>query len=126
MYAIRSYYAPAIKQLEASPIGPMGNLSDSEKTKLPEQPFQAKAKRQFRFPEMTFSFNQWGLSEDGQRTISLVAEELRREKRFFVVSIVITSYSIHYTKLYEWKPWLHETALPIRSQKRSSISFSTR
>jgi len=78
---------PAIKQLEASPIGPMGNLSDSEKTKLPEQPFQAKAKRQFRFPEMTFSFNQWGLSEDGQRTISLVAEELRREKRFFVVSI---------------------------------------
>lgn len=78
---------PELNQLETSPIGPMGSLSETDKTILPEQPFNAKVKRRFRFPELTFSFNQWGLSEEGRRSISLVAEELRREKRYFIVSI---------------------------------------
>jgi len=76
--------APSVK---VSPIGPMGSLSASEKIPLPEKPFVAKVHRRFRFPEVSYAFNQWDLSEEGRRSISLVAEELRKDNTFFIVSI---------------------------------------
>ncbi|MCK4508574.1 MAG: OmpA family protein, partial [Desulfuromonadales bacterium] len=79
--------APGVGSLNVSPIGPMGSQASRQKTSLPDQPFPTKLLRQFRFPELSFSFNQWGLSEEGRRSISLVAEELRKENRFFIVSI---------------------------------------
>ena len=65
----------------------MGALGPAAKTPLPDQPFQAKVLRRFRFPELSFSFNQWDLSAEGRKSISLVAEELRKENRFFILSI---------------------------------------
>ena len=79
--------APSISSLNVSPMGPMGGLSSSEKVPLPDKPFVTKVRRRFRFPELSFSFNQWDLSEEGRRSISLVAEEIRKENKFFIVSI---------------------------------------
>lgn len=78
---------PEIRSLEVSPIGPVGTLAQSKKTPLPDQPFPAKVRRRFRFPELTYSFNQWDLSEEGRKSISLVAEELRSENKYFIISI---------------------------------------
>ena len=78
---------PEVRKLEVSPIGSMGAQTSTEKTTLPEQPFVAKVRRRFRFPELTFSFNQWDLSEEGRKSISLVAEELRKEDKYFIISI---------------------------------------
>ena len=78
---------PAVNSLGVSPIGPMGALNAPEKTPLPAQPFSAKVRRRFRFPELTYAFNQWDLSEEGRKSISLVAEELRKENKYFIVSI---------------------------------------
>jgi hypothetical protein len=65
----------------------MGSMTSAQKASLPDQPFPAKIRRRFRFPELTFSFNQWDLSEEGRRSISLVAEELRKENKYFIISI---------------------------------------
>jgi len=78
---------PEVSTLGVSPIGPMGTLKPVDKTSLPEAPFLAKVHRRFRFPDLTFSFNQWDLSEDGRNSISLVAEELRNENKYFIISI---------------------------------------
>jgi outer membrane protein OmpA-like peptidoglycan-associated protein len=78
--------APGIKSLEVSPIGPVDNL-EAQTTELPEQPFPARVRRRFRFPELTYAFNQWDLSEEGRKSISLVAEELRKENKYFIISI---------------------------------------
>ncbi len=78
---------PEVNVLDVSPIGPMGTLKPVDKTLLPEEPFPAKVHRRFRFPELTYAFNQWGLSEEGRRSISLVAEELRKENMYFILSI---------------------------------------
>lgn len=78
---------PEVRELEISPISSMGPQTSAEKTTLPEQPFVAKVRRRFRFPEMSFSFNQWDLSEEGRKSISLVAEELRKKDKYFIISI---------------------------------------
>ncbi len=78
---------PGLGSLNVSPVGPMGSMTSTQKASLPDQPFPAKILRRFRFPALTFSFNQWDLSEEGRRSISLVAEELRKENKYFIVSI---------------------------------------
>jgi hypothetical protein len=65
----------------------MVSQSKASTTSLPSEPFPAKVSRLFRFPELSFSLNQWELSDAGRKSISLVAEELRKEKQFFIVSI---------------------------------------
>jgi outer membrane protein OmpA-like peptidoglycan-associated protein len=79
--------APADQTLEVSPIGPVSAMRSPGESALPDQPFKAKIKRLFRFPELTFAFNQWDLSDVGRQSISLVAEELRKENKFFIISI---------------------------------------
>lgn len=78
---------PEVRELEVSPIGPMETHTSVERTTLTEQPFVAKIRRRFRFPDASFSFNQWDLSEEGRKSISLVAEELRKEDKYFIISI---------------------------------------
>ncbi len=79
--------SPGIQPLGATAISPMVSLSKVSTTSLPNEPFPAKVRRLFRFPELTFSLNQWELSEAGRKSISLVAEELRKDNQFFIVSI---------------------------------------
>ena len=78
---------PESEALEVSPIGSIGAPTPAVKSPLPVHPFPAKVRRHFRFPEMTFSSNQWALSEEGRRSISLVAEELRKDNKYFIISI---------------------------------------
>ena len=54
---------------------------------MPAVPFQATVYRKFRFPELTFALDQYTLTEKGREYLSLVADELRREGRDFVLSI---------------------------------------
>lgn len=70
-----------------SPISPLSAFVVPEQMSLPEQPFPAKVRRHFRFPELSYALNQWDLSEEGRRSISLVAEELRKENKYFIISI---------------------------------------
>jgi outer membrane protein OmpA-like peptidoglycan-associated protein len=79
--------APQMRSLEASPLDPMGAYGDAEGAMLPELPFPAKVRRRFRFPELAYELNQWDLSDEGRKSLSMVAEELRKENKFFVVSI---------------------------------------
>lgn len=79
--------SPGIQPLGATAISPMVSLSKVSTKSLPSEPFPAKVSRIFRFPEMSFSLNQWELSDAGRKAISLVAEELRKINQFFIVSI---------------------------------------
>ena len=78
---------PESESLEVSPIGSIGAPTPAVKSPLPVRPFPAKVSRHFRFPEQAFSSNQWELSEEGRRSISLVAEELRKDNKYFIISI---------------------------------------
>lgn len=78
---------PGLQPLGASAISPMGNTARASKNELPDEPFSAKVRRRFRFPELTYAFNQWDLSDEGRKSISLVAEEIRKENKYFILSI---------------------------------------
>ena len=78
---------PGLQPLGISALSPMGSVTKADKTPLPDSPFPAKIKRRFRFPELTYTFNQWDLSEEGRKSISLVVEELRNDNKLFIVSI---------------------------------------
>jgi outer membrane protein OmpA-like peptidoglycan-associated protein len=78
---------PDVQPLGVSAISPIGKVAKVDETLLPGSPFPAKIKRHFRFPELTYAFNQWDLSEEGRKSISLVVEELRKDNKFFIVSI---------------------------------------
>ena len=79
--------APGIQPLGATAISPMVSLSKVSTKSLLNEPFPATVRRIFRFPELSFSLNQWELSDAGRKSISLVAEELRKDNQFFIVSI---------------------------------------
>lgn len=78
---------PTVKPHDISPLSPIGKRANVSGVELPDEPFPTKVSRRFRFPELTYAFNQWDLSAEGRESISLVAEELRREDKFFIVSI---------------------------------------
>ena len=65
--------------------------------------------------DVFFAYDQWTLSETGMEVLDHDAKWLK-EHPGAVLKVVITSYSIHYTKLYdELPPWLpqHERQLPV-------------
>lgn len=43
--------------------------------------------RKFRFPDVTFGFDQWSLSEEGKKAISEVAEVIRRDNKWVYLRI---------------------------------------
>ncbi|MDH3997893.1 MAG: OmpA family protein [Desulfuromonadales bacterium] len=80
--------SPQIPSHDVSPVSPLGTLRPVKPSdRLPQGPFPAKVKRRFRLPDFTFDTNQWDLSDQGRKALSLVAEELRQERIFFILSI---------------------------------------
>lgn len=43
--------------------------------------------RKFRFPDVSFDFDQWNLSAEGKKALSEVAEQIRRDKRWVYLRI---------------------------------------
>ena len=43
--------------------------------------------RKFRFPDVTFDFDQWTLSADGKKMLSEVAEQIRKDKKWHYLKI---------------------------------------
>lgn len=78
---------PQIEALGNAALAPIGNVPDAGQEVLPREPFAAKPVRKFRFPQFAFAFNQWDLSEEGKKAFSQVAEELRKDDRYFIISI---------------------------------------
>lgn len=78
---------PDLSTLDASAVSPVGLPMPNAPDSMPATAFQATVYRKFNFPEMTFALDQYALTADGEKYLSLVAEELRREGRDFVVSI---------------------------------------
>ncbi len=79
--------SPELSALEISPVSSVGTLRPVSDSALPQEPFVAKVKRRFRLPDFTFEYNQWDLSEEGRKALSLVAEELRQRGEYFILSI---------------------------------------
>jgi len=52
-----------------------------------EESIRTVVYRKFRLSELTYGYDQWSLSEEGKRAISEVAEQLRRENKWFVIRI---------------------------------------
>jgi outer membrane protein OmpA-like peptidoglycan-associated protein len=43
--------------------------------------------RKFRFPDVTFDFDQWTLSASGKKMLSEVAEQIRKDKKWLYIKI---------------------------------------
>lgn len=43
--------------------------------------------RKFRFPDVTFDFDQWTLSNDGKKMLSDVAEQIRKDKKWLYLKV---------------------------------------
>ncbi len=43
--------------------------------------------RRFRFPDVTFDFDQWNLSDEGKKMLSEVAEQIRKDKKWLYIKI---------------------------------------
>ena len=50
-------------------------------------PEKMKIYRKFRFPDVTFDFDQWTLSEEGKKMLSEVAEQIRKDKKWFYIKV---------------------------------------
>jgi outer membrane protein OmpA-like peptidoglycan-associated protein len=50
-------------------------------------PLRAVVYRKFRLPEFTFGFDQWNLSEAGKKAIAEVAEQLRKDNRWYIIRV---------------------------------------
>jgi len=74
---------PDVSKLDAPAVAPIGASSRP----IPAVPIESKVYRKFRFPEVTFDFDQVKLSGEGMESLSLVAEELRKEDRYFIISV---------------------------------------
>ena len=79
--------SPDLSRLDAAAVAPVALPSRGAADRLPAVPFQATVYRKFRFPDLIFALDQFALTDQGREYLSLVAEELRREGRDFVVSI---------------------------------------
>lgn len=79
--------SPDLSRLDASAVSPMGLPMPNAPDVLPAGTFLATVYRKFSFPELTFALDQYALTAEGEKYLSLVAEELRREGRDFVISI---------------------------------------
>ncbi|MCM2263924.1 MAG: OmpA family protein [Desulfuromonadales bacterium] len=79
--------SPDLSNLDASAVSPVGLPMPNAPDTLPAGAFQATVYRKFRFPELAFALDQYALTAEGEKYLSLVAEELRREGRDFVISV---------------------------------------
>lgn len=50
-------------------------------------PERMKVYRKFRFPDLTFDFDQWTLSNEGKKMLSEVAEQIRKDKKWFYIKV---------------------------------------
>lgn len=79
---------PETEALKALPVSPVGGApSTISGSTIIEEPILTLVYRKFRLPEFTFGFNQWSLSEEGRKTLSEVAEQLRKESKWFVIRV---------------------------------------
>lgn len=78
---------PDLSRPDALAVSPVGLPEPGAGTPVPKEPFLATVHRKFRFPDLTFALDQYELTTEGKEYLSLVAEELRRDGRDFVLSI---------------------------------------
>ena len=81
----------AAGSLPASPISPMVPPPPQARKVVAEiasgKPIKGKVYRQFRLKEWSFGFDQWNLSAAGKKAVGQVLEELRKDKKWFVILI---------------------------------------
>lgn len=77
---------PDFSAVESAAVSPLV-LPPVSTVPVASVPFQATVYRKFSFPDLTFALDQYALTDKGREYLSLVAEELRREKREVVISL---------------------------------------
>ncbi|AMV72276.1 OmpA family protein [Desulfuromonas carbonis] len=73
----------------ALPISPVGSLpaittSQTQATVI-SKPVRTLVYRKFVLPELTFDFNQWVLSAEGEQAVAEIAELLRKDNRWYII-----------------------------------------
>lgn len=71
---------PDVKALAAVPAGSPVEIASQD-------PIKTVVYRKFRLPEVTFGFDQWSLTPAGERALSEIAEQLRRDNKWFVIRL---------------------------------------
>ncbi len=59
-------------------------MASAENEQIPET---MTVYRKFRFPDVTFDFDQWSLSEEGKKSLAEVAELIRKDKRWVFLRV---------------------------------------
>ncbi len=79
---------PESKTVSSPPSVPVAQPRAKPAEAIPtDEPLHAVVYRKFRLPELTFSFDQWSLSGEGRKTLSLIADHLRREGKWLILRI---------------------------------------
>ncbi|WP_432821565.1 OmpA family protein [Trichloromonas sp.] len=73
--------------LDSLAVAPVESTDPVVVTNTPEKPIRAIVYRKFRLPEFTFEFDQHTLSAEGEKVLSQIAEELRKERKWLIVRI---------------------------------------
>ncbi|BCR05018.1 membrane protein [Desulfuromonas versatilis] len=86
--AVAPIAPPEVSPAPASrAAAPVAATQEVGATKAPEEPIRTVVYRKFRLPELTFSFDQWSLSDEGKKTLSLIANHLRQEGKWLILRI---------------------------------------
>jgi len=77
------------EQLSLSPMGDAQALAmapvDAAPVEIPSEPVKTVVYRKFSLPEVTFGFDQASISEEGGKALSEIAEQLRRDNKWFII-----------------------------------------
>jgi len=77
----------SMASLDSLAVAPVESAASVVVSQPPEKPIRAIVYRKFRLPEFTFEFDQHTLSTEGEKVLSQIAEELRKERKWLILRI---------------------------------------
>jgi len=67
------------------PVPPASKGADAKAGPVIDKPTRAIVYRKFKMDELTFAFDQYSLNENGMKALALIAEELRKDNKWFIL-----------------------------------------
>lgn len=76
---------PDVAELQALNVSPVAAVPPVANSPVVEEPVQTVVYRKFEMDEFIFDFDQYSLTDEGMEALALVAEELRRDEKWFII-----------------------------------------
>ncbi|TYP00333.1 OmpA family protein [Geothermobacter ehrlichii] len=76
---------PGTRELQAINVTPVAPVVPTAEKPVIDKPTRVIVYRKFKMDELTFGFDQYSLTEKGKKALALIAEELRRDNKWFVL-----------------------------------------